>query len=67
MRTIDRIMAVLAVVFFLGTVISGWRVTVSEGGPDLWYLPLLLALASAGMTFGALQHRCRKTAKKEEK
>lgn len=66
MRTIDRIMAVLAVLFFLGTVISGWRVTVAEG-PDLWYLPLLLALASAGMTFGALQHRRRKTAKKEEK
>lgn len=65
MRTIDRIMAVLAVVFFLGAVISAWRVTVADG-QHLWYVPLLSALASAAMTFGALQHRRRKNAKKEE-
>ncbi|WP_308502554.1 hypothetical protein [uncultured Alistipes sp.] len=64
MRTIDRIMAILAVVLFFGAVISGWRVSVAES-QELWYLPLLLALAAAGMTFGALQHRLRKTAKKE--
>lgn len=58
MRTIDRVMAVLAVVFFFGTVISGWRVSVA-GNQGLWYIPLLLALAAAAMTFGALQHRCR--------
>ncbi|WP_417016427.1 hypothetical protein [Alistipes sp.] len=66
MRTIDRVMAVLAGLFFLAAVTAAWRVTVAEdGGQDLWYLPLLLALASAAMTFGALQHRRRKTAKKE--
>ncbi len=65
MRTIDRVMAVLAVVFFFGAVISGWRVSVAEG-QNLWYLPLLLALASGAMTFGALHHRIRKTAEKEK-
>ncbi|HIY69470.1 MAG TPA: hypothetical protein H9828_08640 [Candidatus Alistipes intestinigallinarum] len=65
MRTIDRVMAVLAVVFFFAAVISGWRVSVAEG-QDLWYVPLLLALASAAMTFGALHHRIRKTVEKEK-
>ena len=65
MRTIDRVMAVLAVVFFFAAVISGWRVSVAEG-QDLWYVPLLLALASAAMTFGALRHRIRKTVEKEK-
>lgn len=65
MRTIDRVMAVLAVIFFFAAVISGWRVSVAEG-ENLWYLPLLLALASVVMTFGALHHRIRKTAKKEK-
>ena len=65
MRTIDRVMAVLAVVFFFGAVISGWRVSVAEG-QNLWYLPLLLALASGAMTFGAFHHRIRKTAEKEK-
>ena len=66
MRTIDRVMAVLAVVFFFAAVISGWRVSVAEG-QNLWYLPLLLALASGAMTFGALHHRIRKTAEEKEK
>lgn len=65
MRTIDRVMAILAVIFFFAAVISGWRVSVAEG-ESLWYLPLLLALASVAMTFGALHHRIRKTAKKEK-
>ena len=65
MRTIDRVMAVLAVVFFFAAVISGWRVSVAEG-ENLWYLPLLLALASVAMTFGALHHRVRKPAEKEK-
>ena len=65
MRTIDRVMAVLAVVFFLGAVIAGWRVSVAESG-DLWYVPLLLALALAAKTFGALHHRVRKTVEKEK-
>lgn len=66
MRTIDRVMAVLAGVFFFAAVIVGWRVSVAES-QDLWYLPLLLALASTGLTFGALQHRRRKTAEEKEK
>ena len=65
MRTIDRVMAILAVIFFFAAVISGWRVSVAER-ESLWYLPLLLALASVAMTFGALHHRIRKTAKKEK-
>ena len=65
MRTIDRMMAVLAGVFFLATVISAWRVSEAQS-QELWFLPLLLALASAAMTFGALQHRRRKMAKKED-
>lgn len=59
MRTIDRVMAVMAGVCFLGAVISAWRVTMNENS-ELWYLPLLLALASAALTFGALHHRVRK-------
>ena len=65
MRTIDRVMAVLAGVFFFAAVIVGWRVSVAES-QDLWYLPLLLALASGAMTFGALHHRVRKTAEKKK-
>lgn len=65
MRTIDRVMAVLAGVFFFAAVIVGWRVSVAEG-QNLWYLPLLLALASGAMTFGALHHRVRKTAEKKK-
>ena len=65
MRTIDRVMAVLAGVFFFAAVIVGWRVSVAER-QNLWYLPLLLALASGAMTFGALHHRIRKTAEKEK-
>ena len=65
MRTIDRMMALLAGMFFLAAVVSAWRVTMDDA-QELWYLPVLMALASAAMTFGALQHRRRKTVKKEE-
>lgn len=65
MRTIDRVMAVLAVLFFLAALTSAWQVTMKEM-EELWYLPVVLALASAGMTVGALQHRRRNTAKKEK-
>ena len=65
MRTIDRVMAILAGLFFLAAVVSGWRVAMHDAR-ELWYLPVVLALASAAMTFGALQHRRRKTVKKEE-
>lgn len=58
-------MAVLAGLFFLAALVSAWQVTLKEL-QELWYLPVLLALASAAMTVGALQHRRRKTAKKEE-
>ena len=59
MRVIDRFMAVMAAVFFIGTLVSAWRVAVADGG-DIWYIPVILALASATMTVGALQHRKRK-------
>lgn len=65
MRTIDRVMAVLAGLFFLAALTSAWQVTMKEM-QELWYLPVVLALASAGMTVGALQHRRRKAAKKEK-
>ena len=65
MRTIDRVTAILAGLFFLAAVVAAWCVTM-HGSRDLWYLPVLLALASAGMTFGALQHRRRKNVKSEE-
>lgn len=65
MRTIDRVMAILAGLFFLAAVVSAWRVTMHDAR-ELWYLPVVLALASAAMTFGALQHRRRKTVKKEK-
>lgn len=56
MRTIDRFQAIMAVVFFIATLVSAWRVSVADGG-DIWYVPVLLALASAGMTVGTLRHR----------
>lgn len=65
MRTIDRVMAILAGVFFLAALVSAWQVTMKEL-QQMWYLPVVLALASAGMTVGALQHRRRKSAKKEK-
>lgn len=66
MRTIDRVMAILAGVFFLAALVSAWQVTMKEL-QQLWYLPVVLALASAAMTVGALQHRRQqKTAKKEK-
>lgn len=46
---------VMAVVFFIGTLVSAWRVAVADGG-DIWYVPVIMALASAAMTVGALQH-----------
>ena len=55
MRAIDRFQAVMAVVFFIGTLVSAWRVAVADGG-DIWYVPVIMALASAAMTVGALQH-----------
>ena len=48
MRAIDRFQAVMAVVFFIGTLVSAWRVAVADGG-DIWYVPVIMALASAAM------------------
>lgn len=59
MRTFDRFMAVMAVCCFIGALVAAWRVEVADGA-DIWYVPLLLALVSASMTLGALQHRRRK-------
>ena len=41
---------------FVAAVTASWRVVVA-GGRDIWYVPLLLAVASALMTLGALRHR----------
>ena len=55
----------MAVVFFIGTLVSAWRVSVADGG-DIWYVPVIMALASAAMTVGALQHRKRKVTQNED-
>ena len=65
MRAIDRFQAVMAVVFFIGTLVSAWRVAVADGG-DIWYVPAIMALASAAMTVGALQHRKRKVTQNKD-
>lgn len=52
MRVIDRFQAIMAAVFFVGAVAAAWRVAVADGG-DIWYVPLVLAVASAMMTLGA--------------
>ena len=64
MRAIDRFQAVMAVVFFIGTLVSAWRVAVADGG-DIWYVPVIMALAAA-MTVGALQHRKRKVTQNKD-
>ena len=51
--------------FFIGTLVSAWRVSVADGG-DIWYVPVIMALASAAMTVGALQHRKRKVTQNED-
>lgn len=56
MRTIDRIMVVAAVVCFAGALATAWWATLSDG---VWYVPLLLAVASGACTVGALHHRRR--------
>lgn len=59
MRTIDRVQAVLAAICFVAALVTAWMVTMGDEF-DLWYLPLLLAIASGLLTLGALQHRKRK-------
>ena len=81
MRAIDRFQAVMAVVFFIGTLVSAWRVAVAGGsalvqaggrraavadGGDIWYVPVIMALASAAMTVGALQHWKRKVTQNKD-
>lgn len=65
MRAIDRFQAIMAAVFFVAAVTASWRVAVA-GGRDIWYVPLLLAVASALMTFGALRHRKNRHAQNED-
>lgn len=59
MRTIDRVLALSAAVCFVATLVTAWMVTMDDAF-GLWYLPLLLAIASGLLTIGALQHRKRK-------
>lgn len=49
-------MSIMAVVFFVAAIVAAWRVTVADG-EDIWYVPLVLALAAAAMTVGALRQR----------
>ena len=65
MRAIDRFQAVMAVVFFIGTLVSARRVAVADG-VDIRYVPVIMALASAAMTVGALQHRKRKVTQNKD-
>lgn len=60
MRTMDRVQAVLAAVCFVAALVTAWMVAMDDDF-GLWYLPLLLAVASALLTVGALQHRRRKS------
>lgn len=57
-------MGILAACFFIAAILAAWRVTVAGGG-DIWYVPLVLALAAAAMTVGSLRRRKRQTSKKE--
>lgn len=66
MRTIDRVQAILAGVFFIAALVTAWKVTMDDEF-NLWYLPLLFAVASGLLTLGALQHRKRNHVKEEEK
>ena len=63
MRAIDRFQAIMAAVFFVAAVTASWRVAVA-GGRDIWYVPLLLAVAL--MTLGALRHRKNRHAQNED-
>lgn len=55
----------MAAVFFVGAVAAAWRVAVADGG-DIWYVPLVLAVASAMMTLGALRHRKKQHVQNED-
>lgn len=57
MEVLRRFVAIMAVVCFVGTLVSAWRIAVADGG-NVWYVPLVLACASAGWTLCTL--RCRK-------
>lgn len=65
MRVIDRFQAIMVAVFFVGAVAAAWRVAVADGG-DIWYVPLVLAIASAMMTLGALRHRKKQHVQNED-
>ena len=65
MRAIDRFQAVMAVVCVRGTPVWDWGVAQAVGGV-WWFVPVILALASAAMTVGALQHRKRKVTQNKD-
>ena len=65
MRVIDRFQAIMAAVFFVAASAAAWRAAVADGG-DIWYVPLVLAVASALMTLGALRHRKKKRVQNED-
>lgn len=57
-------MSIMAVVFFVTAIVAAWRVTAADG-EDIWYVPLVLALAAAVMTVGSLRQRKRKEQNKQ--
>lgn len=59
-----RFSAAVAVILFVATLISAWRVSVSDA-ENIWYVPLLLAVCCAGMTVAALHGRHKKNPPKQ--
>ncbi|MDE6375364.1 MAG: hypothetical protein K2L09_06515 [Alistipes sp.] len=56
MKVLSRFMSILAVIFFVLALVAAWRV-VMAGGHEIWYVPVVLAFASAAMIFGSLRFR----------
>ena len=65
MRVIDRFQAIMAAVFFVAALAAARRLAV-PAPRDIWYVPLVLAVASAMMTLGALRHRKKQHVQNED-
>lgn len=65
MRAIDRFQAIMAVVFFIGTLVSAWRVSVTDRRGHL-VRSRDHGPGTASMTVGTLQHRKRKVTQNED-
>lgn len=65
MRPIDRFQAIMAVVFFVGAIISAWRVVVTDA-KGIGYVPFVLAGCAGVFAIAVLRHRKRNDSKKRE-